>query len=479
MNFVNQHLSYVTIKGARKRDHPQSFSYHEPWWHLYKSMGDYLGRMSLALSSGEQINKTLVLEPTTTAWTRFASRRNDPALAEFGQAFQNFVTDLEKRQIEYDLGSENIIEQFGSVDGVKFVVGHRSYDLVVLPAQMDNINKKTAELLDSYVKQGGKILSFGKTPWMVDGSANGSVENLAARWPERWIHADSLSDGKALDLLASKEFVVNNTPVVGGLLYHHRRQLEDGQLVLLTNTSLDQWSTGTLQVKGASATQLNALDGTMKPYPATVNGEKLSLGFNIPPAGALLLYVGTKPGQPPAEIEAPREISPVPPSGPMAIRRTSPNTLILDYCDIKLPNGKEIKDIYFYPAADTIFKSFGLPGNPWSRAVQYKSDILDKDHFPKGSGFKATFHLAIGKGTDRTGLRAVVERPGLWQLLVNGTPVQPLPNEYWLDKAFGVYEIGKHVVDGNNTLTLIASQMTIHSELEPLYILGNFALENK
>ena len=32
VNFVNQHLSYVTIMGARKRDHPQSFSYHEPWW---------------------------------------------------------------------------------------------------------------------------------------------------------------------------------------------------------------------------------------------------------------------------------------------------------------------------------------------------------------------------------------------------------------------------------------------------------------
>ena len=35
VNFLNQHLSYVTIKGARKRDHPLSFSYHEPWWTLY------------------------------------------------------------------------------------------------------------------------------------------------------------------------------------------------------------------------------------------------------------------------------------------------------------------------------------------------------------------------------------------------------------------------------------------------------------
>jgi hypothetical protein len=479
VNFVNQHLSYVTIKGARKRDHPQSFSYHEPWWHLYKSMGDYCGRMSLALSSGDQINKILVLEPTTTAWTRFAQQGNGTAFAEFGQGFQNFVTSLEKRQIEYDLGSEKIIEQVGSVDKNRFVVGHRSYELIVLPAQMDNINKKTADLIDTYVNQGGKVVAFGNAPWMVDGSVNGTLGMLAARWPERWIHADSISDVKVLELLSSKDFNVSNVQAVGGLLYHHRRQLEDGQLILLTNTSLDQSSIGTLEVKGASAVALNAVDGSMKPYPASLNGEMLSVAFDLPPTGALLLYIGKKPGQVPTETEQPHELSPVAPAGPMAIQRTSPNALILDYCDIKLPTGGEIKDIYFYPAADTIFRSFGIAGNPWSRAVQYKSDILDKNHFPKGSGFEATFHLAVSKGTDRAGLRAVIERPGLWQLKVNGATVQPLAKEYWLDKAFGVFEIGKYIVEGNNTLTLAASEMTIHSELEPIYVLGDFGLEKQ
>jgi hypothetical protein len=479
INFVNQHLSYVTIKGARKRDHPQSFSYHEPWWHLYKHVGDYLGRMSLALSSGDQINTILVLEPTTTAWMHFARQGNNSAFGQFGQAFQDFVTGLEKRQIEYDLGSEKIIEQVGSVDKDKFVVGHRSYNLVVLPAQMENLNKTTADLIDRYVEQGGKVLSFGNAPSFVDGSANGTVAMLAARWPERWIRADSISDTRALELLSSQDFVVNNLPAVGGLLYHHRRQLKDGQLLLLTNTSLEQGSAGTFQIKGASALALNAVDGSMRPYPAIANGGLLTVAFNLPPAGALLLYVGEKSDQPRNAPEPPRELSPVAPGSPMAVQRTNPNTLILDYCDLKLPNGDVINDMYFYNAADTIFRTFGLPGNPWSRAVQYKSDILDKDHFPKGSGFEATFHLTVGKGTDRTGLRAVVERPGLWQLLVNGSAVQPLPKEYWLDQAFGVYEIGTYVVEGNNSLALKASQMTIHSELEPIYILGDFGLESQ
>ncbi|VAX26614.1 Predicted alpha-L-rhamnosidase, partial [hydrothermal vent metagenome] len=40
VNFLNQHLSYMTLEGARKRDHPQSFSYHEPWWKYYNVLGD-------------------------------------------------------------------------------------------------------------------------------------------------------------------------------------------------------------------------------------------------------------------------------------------------------------------------------------------------------------------------------------------------------------------------------------------------------
>ncbi|MGH7972480.1 MAG: glycosyl hydrolase, partial [Limisphaerales bacterium] len=68
VNTLNQHLSYVTIRGARKRDHPQSFSYHEPWWPAYHVSAQYFARLSAALAQGEEVNRVLVLEPTTTAW---------------------------------------------------------------------------------------------------------------------------------------------------------------------------------------------------------------------------------------------------------------------------------------------------------------------------------------------------------------------------------------------------------------------------
>ncbi len=68
VNMLDEHVSYVTLRGARKCDHPQSFSYHEPWWPAYHVMTRYFTRLSAALSQGEQINRILVIEPTTTAW---------------------------------------------------------------------------------------------------------------------------------------------------------------------------------------------------------------------------------------------------------------------------------------------------------------------------------------------------------------------------------------------------------------------------
>jgi hypothetical protein len=72
VNTLNEHLSYITIRGARKRDHPQSFSYHEPWWKDYHmmawasiysgllldSIGEFKEAISVSLKGAEYSEKT-------------------------------------------------------------------------------------------------------------------------------------------------------------------------------------------------------------------------------------------------------------------------------------------------------------------------------------------------------------------------------------------------------------------------------------
>jgi hypothetical protein len=197
--------------------------------------------------------------------------------------------------------------------------------------------------------------------------------------------------------------------------------------------------------------------------------------FSLPPGGSLLLCVLSKRARP---AQAPSLVTEeVPARGEPVVERESPNVLTLDYCDLVL-GGKTEKDLYFYDAQKKTFQFHGLPRNPWDSAVQYRTNILDLNNFRPDSGYEAVFWFTAVKGDalDFSKLKAVVERPELFAVSVNGRAVKPLAGEWWLDRAFGLYPIGPYVVAGKNRISVKARPFTIHSELEPVYILGDFRL---
>src|SRR5208283_4704934 len=178
VNTLNQHLSYVTIRGARKRDHPQSFSYHEPWWDSYHVSARYLARLSAALSQGRQDNPILVIEPTTTAWMYQGA---EAPLNAVGETFFKLVMALEKAQVEYDLASEDVLARHGAVNGaIGLTVGERTYLTVVLPEMTENLNTTTAHLLQTLENAGGRLLSCGPPPARIDGQLSPVGARLAA-----------------------------------------------------------------------------------------------------------------------------------------------------------------------------------------------------------------------------------------------------------------------------------------------------------
>ena len=77
----------------------------------------------------------------------------DPRKA-LGDAFQALVVDLAQAQVEFDIGSEDIIEDHGKIEGGRFVVGERAYSAVVLPPLLENLNSPTVALLSEYVRAG-------------------------------------------------------------------------------------------------------------------------------------------------------------------------------------------------------------------------------------------------------------------------------------------------------------------------------------
>jgi hypothetical protein len=83
----------------------------------------------------------------------------------------------------------------------------------------------------------------------------------------------------------------------------------------------------------------------------------------------------------------------------------------------------------------------------------------------------------VEKEFDPYQILAVIENPGLSSVLVNDHPVDPIPERWWLDQEFGVYDISDYVREGRNQLTIVVKPMNVLAELEPIYITGNFSLK--
>ena len=490
VNTLDEHLSYITIRGTRKRDHPQSFSYHEPWWEDYHVMADYLTRLSAATSHGQQINRILVLEPTTSAWMYQPDPSGNAAMMEIGRKFQELSNALERAQVEYDIGCEDIIARHGSVAKTEtktgtgtdrpdrsqspvsawFVVGQRRYHTLVLPPLTENLNGPTVKLLEEFLAAGGRVLSCGPAPQRMDGSVSDRVQQAAAA-AAGWQTADPAQLPQKLLELSTDGFAVRRADGDQGILFHMRRTLDDGELLLLVNTSIEQPSTGTVHSRAQGVEQWLPQSGQVEPYPFTKSADGVEFAFDLPPCGSLLVFLAQDSRTPAARPAVQVQI--VEPSGPLTMRPAGPNVLTLDFVDVTA-GGESKPGLYCYNATQFLFQKFGWEKNPWDHAVQFRDEIISKP-FPAGSSFEVTYRFQIADRVPE-GLEIVLERPDLYAITCNDRAVKAKPDAWWLDRAFGRIDLSGIAAVGENRVVLKASQMSVFHEIEAAFVLGDFAL---
>jgi hypothetical protein len=470
VNFMNQHLSHMSLTGARKYDYPPVFTYHSPWWDNYKTLNDYFGRLSMVMSQGLQSNDILILEPTSTLWSYYSHTGSNPALMEIGKSFQAFITLFEKNQIEYDLGSENIIKDQGRVENGRFIVGQAAYSTVLIPPAMETLNTPTFDLLRRFVEQGGRLITFA-SPTRLDGAQNQALSSFFS--------GEAIAKASAV----SKDILMEYFPPAGGFdirfdkgkLYHHRRRFADGELIFIVNSSMDEASVGTLSLTGKTLLEMDAMEGKIYTYPSAAEKGILTASFRIEPAGSLLLFSAYKAKD---HYEARPEVklsTTVTPSSETSVRRMKANAIPLDFCELTV-GGQTYPKQHFSPAADIVYKAHGFAnGNPWNTSVQYKRNTVNRDSFQTG-GFKAVYTFRVNETFDYASMQLLAERPELFTVKLNGEAVTQTPGAWFLDRSFGLYAIGGQVKQGLNTVELSISPMSIFAELEPVYLLGDFSV---
>lgn len=467
VNFMCQHYSGTTIEGARKFDYPDFFTRWSPWWEDYKTLNDHVARLSLALSKGEQLNDVLVIEPNSTLWMYYTYRFSHPRLKEIGDAFQSLVTRLNHTQAEFDLGSETIIRHRGSVMKGRFVIGERAYSTVIIPPMCENLFPETAQMLEKFVQQGGILIAMSE-PLLADAVLSETLERL---WQNPSVQR----------VLPSASAFMGNVLFEdsgAGDLQHHRRIFRDGQLLFLANSSQKEYASGKVTVPGKAVLSLDTFTGEIAAcQDLQPEDGKITIDYNIPPAGHMLFFVARKASvardkevAPNTKVD-PAQLSDVVPVSDIRVERQNSNYLTLDFCDLTI-DGKTTRDLYVSDACTALYKHFGWQ-NPWERQVQYKDEVARCDTFTTGD-ITVRYKFFAKDCLCTAAPLFICEKPRLWDVTVNGHPVKPVPGLHRLDSRDGCYELLDYVLEGENIIELHRNTMSLYAEISFAFIEGDF-----
>ncbi|MDD3588153.1 MAG: glycosyl hydrolase, partial [Thermoguttaceae bacterium] len=412
----------LSVRGGRKFDEGPSIYYHMPWWEEYHRLVDYETRLSWLSSQGKQNNDLLVLQPTTSLWL-YANKHN--ICEPMAQAFCDMLIELEERQLEYDLGSEYVIDLLGSIDQGKLVVGKADYSMILIPENFENIERKTLVLLDQFVRGGGALVVLGKLPARVDGRklqrCDATTQKLYAKlfapeivrtklqfvsdsFPVKLAPGVWQTDKKnflnipwnastyamtKVPTSAESPFLpmyqkgqIANTP----WLYHLRREMKDGEFLFFVNSDRDKTrsfsfftcpNTNAKQV-WSSVDLLDLATGTITPYPSCPvkqNGKIVTrLDVTLPPCGSLALTLTAGTLAAPETKSAHFVETVIKPLALPQIKRLHPNVHVLDYCSLKLGD-KQFQEDYFIRTDQKLWRHYGFDTNPWWHLPQRHHDL--------------------------------------------------------------------------------------------------------
>jgi len=474
VDFINQHLAFTTVAGARKRDHPQSFSDISAWWPHYRLHADHTARLSYVLSQGAPQNRMLVLEPTTSGFLVARRGAETPELARLQESYDRLNQFLADNQVDFDLADEYMMEWFGEAREGKFVIARASYDLLVWPQGMANLRRQTLPLLEAYLRGGGEILALDAPAAFVDGRPSDALEKLRAQYSSQWQSVSNLQD-LLIQIQRRLPARVTFTPPLPPGIGHQRVTLRDGGTFHLFTNALSITISTKAAIEGASLEEWDTVTGKITPAPFwPVEGGRLEFALGLTPAGSRLFLALAKANA----------VAPHPPQSARAvalpltgwrITPSSPNVLVLDYCDLRM-DGETHSNINTWRANWRLWQARGFERPAWDNATQFKRAVLDRPPFGPDSGFEATFRFRVADGVALASAELAVEKPELYRVAVNGQPVDFSRGARWLDPHVESVTIGSLLRAGENMVTLTASAFDVRMELENIYIRGDFAV---
>lgn len=265
VNFINPHLVWVSAKGLRKRDFPQSFSPQQPWWKIFKPFSEYISRISALISEGTHRARVLVLFPSTGIHA--ASMGRGAVSGELNATvnrISNLTTELLKNGHDFDYMFEEAVEKY-RVESGAIHAGIERFDSLIIPAAK-RISGKAFDIARLAKADGITVISYGKPP-----SEDEQGNTLEYKFDDvfSFIAEGAESIREVVEWLDVKvpPFAKVTAPARRIVLAHHRR-IEDAEIVFIADITDDPDAAKgpvTLRVSGGAnrlARLLNPRDGS-------------------------------------------------------------------------------------------------------------------------------------------------------------------------------------------------------------------------
>lgn len=489
MNMMCQHLQGYTLRGLRKRDYPPSLFFQQPYWDEYKAYNDYFGRLSMLLAEGTRQAGVLLLHPVRTAWLRQCGK-DSSGTVPYHKAFAELSRWMCRSFLEHDYGSESIIEGHGTVRDNALLVGAASYRAVVVPP-CETLSRTAVDLLLRFGRGGGRVAMYGPFPTLINGEPDdGRLEELLRLAVKPTWNPDALLSAVAGAVLPFVRILkADGTPLASDHVNVQTLEWNGSSLYYIVNSGPEDYGRVTVELSRGER-RLSLMDpetGDIRPIGCGPGGDGLvRVELPLLPGQSHMLK-GEAPDA--GELTAPDVSDPFPhEEAPLAAEyrlqpdwelvHTEWNSLTLDTCRYREEEGDWSEP---QPVVLLQEKLLAL-----GRPVQLEQEF--------------EFRLDLDPGAARE-LYLVMERPDTVKITLNGRPVTSADCGWWRDTSFRKVNIAGLAIKGRNSIRVrsyfynspetyraldharkfesVGNKLTVDSELESLYIAGDFGVRSE
>jgi len=432
------------------------------------------------MTRGKALTRVAVIHPIESYWLSVGPNNAGDERDIRDQAFGDLTNWLLHGLIDFDFISESLFP--GQVSRKrrkgKLIVGACEYDVVILP-NLKTIRSTTLKILREFSKSGGKVIIAGSAPSLVDAgvpSSNPTIENSKSiLWSQQDI-LHSLEEHRELGITIEADLPKDK------FLYQMRKDGED-RYVFICNRDRNSPVPTRVRVKGSWA--LDKMD-TLTGEESKIDGQ-VSKGWTIFPyrfegCESLLLRLS------PSSTSTARSTFASTVLGKASemisdiiledVRLSEPNVLVLDYAQFKLNDDPWSEEEEVLRVDNIVRGRLGF---------HYKGQLIKQPWVfsPDERAPKARLSMRFALHSDFTvseGCMLALEDSDSIIIQVNDVLIPTCDSasvggdNWWVDQDIHTVPIPRYLIHrGTNTVTL-SMDFGALTNLERIYILGNFSV---